>query len=120
MMDTESRYSRLSTCHDAVDHLFSGQKLVGHFPLCGGLRMVTACIKHCANKITTGWDDEINDTHFRRMLTETLTRIEQDDPIRGDWYVDRCEFTAWVDANSLATGIAIEANRSDVKDVSWL
>lgn len=82
--------------------------------------MVTANMKHCANKVITGWDDETNDPPFRRMLVEMLVRVQQDNPIRGNWCVNECEFTVWVDASSLVTGIVLEADGSVIKDACWL
>ena len=49
-----------------------------------------------------------------------LTRIQEGDPIRGDWCVDKHEFTIEVDTSSLATWVVLEANESVVKDVNWL
>ena len=40
------------------------------------------------------------------------------DPVRGDWCVN--ELTVWVDANSLAMGIALEDNGSVIEEACWL
>ena len=99
--------------------IFSACRKV-HFPVCRWYCVATAYIKHCVNKDTTGWDDETNNTLLRSMLMETLTRILQDFPVRGNWCINGCEFTVWVDTSWLATEATREANRSVVKDVSWL
>lgn len=36
------------------------KKLVGHFLICDWLHMATTYMKHWANKVTTGWDNETN------------------------------------------------------------
>ena len=112
MMSMGSSYSRIS--------IFSVCRKLCHFPVCRWLLMASAYIKHNANKVTTGKDDETNNISIRSMLTETITKIQQEDPIRGNWCVDEPKFTVWVDASPLATGIVLEANGSVVKGASWL
>ena len=40
-------------------------KLVGHFPVCGWLRVAVAFIKRLATVVTKGWDDRIKNTSVR-------------------------------------------------------
>ena len=96
-------------------------KLVGHFPICRWLRVVTAYVMP-TRLLLAGMMKQTTPphTHIRSMLIEMLTRIQQDDNVRGDWCVDVYEFSVWVDASSLATGVALEANGSVVEDASWL
>ena len=91
-------------------------KLVGHFPICGWLRVAVAAIRQCATSVSSGWDDEVWDATLRSILTKTVARVTQDDSKRGDWCVDRNEFTVWVDANSLAMGVALKANSAIIGD----
>lgn len=79
--------------------IFSVCGKLGHFPVCGWLCMAKAYMKCCTNKVTTSLDDKTND-----MLVEILARVQWDDSVGGDWCVNRCEFTVWVDTSSLATG----------------
>ena len=95
-------------------------KLVSHFPICGWLRVALVAIKQHATSVSSGWDNEVGDATLRNMLTETVTNVPQDDPVRGDWCVNGNEFTVWVDASSLAMGVAIEANIAIVEDACWL
>ena len=44
-------------------------KLVGHFPVCGWLRVAVAAIKRCATPMSPGWDNEVCDATLRSMLT---------------------------------------------------
>ena len=95
-------------------------RLTGHFPVCGWLRVATAFLKRRANAVTTGWDDEVEDPPLRRMLEEIIVRAAQIDPTHGDWCVNGRDVTVWVDASSLATGVAIEYGGAIVEDASWL
>ena len=95
-------------------------RLTGHFPVCGRLRVAAAFVKRRANAVTTGWDDEAQDPMLRRMLDEIVMRSSQTDPARGDWCADGQEVTVWVDASSLATGVAIEYAGAIIEDASWL
>ena len=54
------------------------------------------------------------------MLDEIVMRSSQTDPARGDWCADGQEVTVWVDASSLATGVAIEYDGTIIEDASWL
>ena len=95
-------------------------KLVGHFPVCGWLRVATAFIKRHANTVTAGWDDETHDPQLRSMLLDTMARVHQNDPVRGEWCVDAKELNVWVDASSLATGVVLTTDGSAVEDACWL
>ena len=95
-------------------------RLTGHFPVCGWLWVAAAFVKQRANAVTTGWDDETQDPMLRRMLDEIVMRLSQTDPARGDWCANGQEVTVWVDASSLATGVAIEYDGAIIEDASWL
>ena len=56
----------------------------------------------------------------RYMITETIERVMQDDPMCGDWCVNGNELTIWVDASLLAISVAFEDNRSIIEDDCWL
>ena len=65
------------------------KKLVGHFPVIGWLRAATGMIKRRASMVTYGWHDTVKDALLKYMMVELLTRVRQDDPVRGrlvrDW-----------------------------------
>ena len=46
--------------------------------------MAAAAIKYCMTSVTSEWDDELHDITLRCMITETMERVMQDDPVRGD------------------------------------
>ena len=96
------------------------RKLVGHFPVCGLLRVAVAAIKRHAASISSGWDYEVRDAALRSMLTETVSRVTHDDPVRGNWFVDGNKFMVWVDASSLTLGVARAVDEFIVKDTCWL
>ncbi len=54
------------------------------------------------------------------MLTETMARVREADPVVEDWCVDGNEMKDWVDALSMATGVALGVNESIVEDHCWL
>ena len=69
--------------------------------------------------MSSGWDNEMCDATLRSMLTETLARVTGNDPVQGDWCVDRNKFTIRVDASSLAMGVTLEANGAIMVDACW-
>lgn len=54
------------------------------------------------------------------MLFETADAVKQDDIAHGDWCVDSQELNVWVDAHSLATGVALERYGTVLGDACWL
>ena len=55
-----------------------------------------------------------------RMVKETIARVKQDDPVKGDWCVQGDELNVWVDASSLAIGVLLEKDGAAVEDACWL
>ncbi len=66
--------------------------------------------------VLLGWDDEVCDAALQSMLTETVARVTHDDSVRGNWSVDGNEFTVWVDASSLALGVALAVDEFIIED----
>ena len=95
-------------------------KLVGHYPVCSWLRVATAFIKRRANDVTERWDDTIASEEIRTLLEEVALEVRKSDPVRGLWSASSDEARIWVDASSIALGVAIEMNGSIVEDASWL
>lgn len=93
---------------------------MGHFPVCGWLRVATAVIKHQASAVTKSWDNKVRDAYLCQVLVETMTRVHEMDPVGGDWCMDDNEMKVWVDVSSLATGMALETNGSIIEDACWL
>ena len=95
-------------------------KLVGHLPVGGWLRVAVAFIKRRASDVTAGWDDKIDDAPLNTMIKEVLTRVRKEDPAQGRWCVDGQVFSVWVDASSLATGVSLVYDGAVVEDACWL
>ncbi|KFD48845.1 hypothetical protein M513_10208 [Trichuris suis] len=95
-------------------------ELIGHFPVCGWLRVAAALAKRKANEDTTGWDDPIERPELVGILSEIAARVRAHDPARGRWDVAGKEGRIWVDASGLAIGVAVEIRGSVVEDATWL
>ena len=54
------------------------------------------------------------------MVKETIARVKQDDPTKGDWCVQGDELNVWVDASSLAIGVLLEKDGAAIEDACWL
>ena len=72
-------------------------KLVGHFLVCGWFRVAGAFIKHLATAVTKGWDDRIKNASLCHTLAETLTRVQEADPVGGIgvWTVNKLQ-SGWM------------------------
>ena len=96
------------------------RKLVGHFPVCGWLRVAVAFIKRLETAVTKGWDDRIKNASLSHILAETLTRVREADPVGGNWCMDVKEITGWVNASCVATGGALETDGTVIEDACCL
>ncbi|KAG0717246.1 hypothetical protein GWK47_008176 [Chionoecetes opilio] len=84
-------------------------RLLGHFPVCGWLRVAVAFIKRKMSHLTSSWDEVVIDDQLKAILEETANEVRKNDPVRGRWYVKGSKARVWVDASSLALGVVIEA-----------
>ncbi|XP_005105723.1 uncharacterized protein LOC101847362 [Aplysia californica] len=93
-------------------------KLTGHYPVAGWLRIACSYIKRRANG--TNWE-EIVDDEVEKMLKEMLSRLTNEDPVKGKWYVPKAtKGTVWCDASSIGYGVLLEVNGNAVEDAAWL
>ena len=95
-------------------------KLVGHYPMSGWLRMATAFTKRRANEVMVGWDEIIVNEELMALLKGVVDKIRKNDPIRGRWCASSDKARVWIDASSMALGVAVEINGAIIKDASWL
>ena len=79
-----------------------------------------ACCKRRVSSVTKGWDDEARDTILQCMMFKAIESVQQDDPARGDWCVVSKKLNVWVDASSLAIGVAFEWHETVLEDACWL
>ena len=71
-------------------------KLVDHFPICGWLRVTVGFIKRLATAVTKGRDDRIKNASLCHILAETLTRVQEGDPVGRNWCMDHKEISGWM------------------------
>uniref|UniRef100_A0A5S6QMU4 Integrase catalytic domain-containing protein n=1 Tax=Trichuris muris TaxID=70415 RepID=A0A5S6QMU4_TRIMR len=95
-------------------------RLLGHYPVCGWLRVAAAFAKRKANDFSTSWDGAISDDRLKVLLHEIAAKVESQDPVRGRWDVSGDRARVWVDASSLALGVVVETNSCVVEDAAWL
>lgn len=93
-------------------------KLVGHYPVCGWLRVACSYVKReCEGE---RWDDEVGEKAVL-IIQEILGKIKVCDPVNGSWSVpDVKSGTLWCDASSLALGAVFELGGVVVEDGAWL
>ena len=77
----------------------------------------TGFMKHGANSVTKRQDDKVDDSSFKNMIMEPVTRQLQ---LRSLVCVKGKEINVWFDANSLITGNLLGASRSVIKEGCWL
>lgn len=95
-------------------------KLVSHYPVAGWLRVAASYIKRCAVELTSGWDDQISDDHFKQIFHEMCRRQQSEDPVRGVWKIEGQAASVWVDASSIAVGVQVNVGDDVVEDACWL
>ena len=54
------------------------------------------------------------------MIFVTVDSVHRDNTAHGDWCVDGRELNVWVDARSLAIGVALEGHETVLEDACWL
>ena len=82
--------------------------------------MAYGVLKRRASLVIKGWDDETRDNLLQCMISETVDSMQQDNLTHGDWCVDGLELNVWVDASSLAIGVALERHDTVLEDACWL
>ena len=93
-------------------------KVIGHYPICGSLRIECSVIKR--NMKGTKWDDYAGD-ETKRDIKMLLERIEREDPAQGVWSVDgNGNVTVYTDASSVALAVYVEQKEKCVEDAVWL
>lgn len=93
-------------------------KLVGHYPVCGWLRVACSFAKRkcCGTK----WEEKVG-KEAMNCLVEMMKKVKERDPVGGNWVVSQKEHCkVWCDASSLAIGVALEENGQIIEDCSWL
>lgn len=93
-------------------------RLVGHYPICGWLRVACSFLKRHAEG--RRWEDRVGDL-VTTWLRKMLERVERSDPVQGVWAVPNVSRgRVWCDASSLATGVVLEIENVIAEDAAWL
>ncbi|KFD62555.1 hypothetical protein M514_09040 [Trichuris suis] len=95
-------------------------ELVGHYPVCGWLRVATAFIKREANRVSSRWEEPIHDDRIQEHLGEVAREVSKNDPARCQWDVSGSAARVWVDASALALRVPLEVDNSVIEDAVWL
>lgn len=93
-------------------------KYIGHYPVARWLRVACSFMKREVN--SEEWDSNIP-SRVKKMLDEVSQRVQQHDPVSGEWKVSASQTgKVWCDASSLAIGVCLEIDNHTVEDASWL
>jgi ribonuclease HI len=93
-------------------------QLLGHFPVASWLRPACSFVKRQTNGLK--WDQKVGESVIK-MARDIQSRVEKDDPVRGEWVVSSTKTgTLWCDASSLAIGVCLEIDGSIIEDATWL
>ena len=108
ILDTLTRRQMFSLCG----------KITGHYPVAGWLRVALSFIKRSCEG--TGWDELAGPVAVMRMK-EVLSRMRNEDPVKGKWSVpSHGVMNIWCDASKIAYGITLEKGGKVIEDGSWL
>ena len=82
--------------------------------MCGFLQRSTA-----ADNVK--WDAPVSAATMRRLRETADMIVKRGDPVRGKWLVEPdAPMNVWVDASSVAVGVALEVDGQIIEDAAWL
>lgn len=101
-------------------HKILGEWL-GHYPVCGWLRVVSGYLQRQTAKEKLGWDDHVSESIMSKVL-EVSNRLKSgEDPVRGKWLAPvNGKVEVWTDASDIAMGVVLTVNGHVVEDAAWL
>ena len=73
--------------YSSKDYSLKHGRLVGHFSICGWLRMATAFIKLKTTALSKRGDDKVEDA-FLKCITETVARVCETDLVEENCCVN--------------------------------
>jgi len=101
-------------------HSFIGE-LIGHFPVCSRLRIMSSMIQRMTAAESNDWNDIVSDEVMDKLKLIVEYVKKHGDPCTGKWVVKREEpLVIWTDASNLATGVALEVDNEVIEDAAWL
>lgn len=93
-------------------------RLTGHYPVAGWLRPHCSFLKRLGSD--GSWDEPVDDC-VRKLVDELAQRVQLEDPVTGQWFVNPDgNVTVWTDASSLAMGVVVQVDDAIVEDAAWL
>lgn len=94
---------------------------LGHYPVCGWLRVVCGYIQRLTAKEKLGWDEHAGQNIMTKVV-EIAERLKTgDDPVKGKWLAPSDgNSVIWTDASNLAMGVVLTINGNVVEDAAWL
>lgn len=109
---------KLSECTSRRNLFSACGKIIGHYPVCGWLRVACSYVKRISEGL--GWNDDIGE-RARAMMMELMSKLAVEDPVKGVFHVSPCKRgRVWCDASSLALGVVLEIGTYVVEDAAWL
>jgi ribonuclease HI len=94
---------------------------IGHFPVAGWLRVACGFLQRCTASDNIKWDAQVSAYTMSRLRDAAAMIQTQGDPVKGRWLVNPdAHINIWVDASSIALGVALEIDGNIVEDAAWL
>ena len=101
-------------------HKLLGEWL-GHFPVCGWLRVVSGYLQRVTAKEKIGWDELVSVETMDKVIEVGKRLTTGDDPVHGRWLVPADgNVVVWVDASNVALGVTLVIGGEVVEDAAWL
>jgi len=94
---------------------------VGHYPVCGWLRVASGYIQRLTAKEGVGWDEKVSQETMDKVRQVSERLLSGEDPVKGKWLArEGGKMTVWTDASNLALGVVITIDDVVVEDAAWL
>ncbi|XP_065189613.1 uncharacterized protein LOC135820225 [Sycon ciliatum] len=96
-------------------------RLTSHYPVGSWLRPACSYLKRMASVAAT-WDEPVPE-RVVQYAEEVADRLQQEDPVRGNWHVTSKSEGNWAvfcDASDIATGVVLQHNGNTIEDGTWL
>ena len=93
-------------------------KLIGHYSVCGWLRVACSYIKR--HSCGSAWTDDIGDKCLG-WIKEVVSRVGECDPVQGVWTAPVSgSIRVWCDASNLSLGVVLKMDGRTVEDAGWM
>ena len=93
-------------------------KLVGHYPVCGWLRVACSFVKRLC--VGSYWNDGIGD-EADYLIREIIKDVIRDDPVGGIWHANvNGKVNLYTDASNIASAACILIDNEIIEDAAWI